>query len=293
MPAMPIVDAHLHLWDPQHFRMHWLDGNALLDRTYDLATYREHTAGLDIQGMVYVQVDVDPAYGLLEAQWAVERAREDPRLQAIVAFAPLEHGTRCRSYLQALAAIDRRIAGVRRLVQDEHEPDFSTRADFVRGVQLLPEFGLSCDICIKHWQLGETIRLVRRCPETSFVLDHIGKPDIAGHELEPWRTQIAELAMLPNVWCKVSGLVTEADFQRWTVDDLAPYVGHVLAVFGEDRVLFGGDWPVLLQASTYVRWVEALDTLTSGLSPQARRKLWSDNARRFYRMPQPVQDQTP
>jgi L-fuconolactonase len=132
--------------------------------------------------------------------------------------------------------------------------------------------------------MANTIELVRQCPGTSFMLDHIGKPDIAGGVLDPWRQQIRELASFPNVVCKISGLVTEADHQSWTEEDLAPYIAHVLEVFGEDRVVFGGDWPVVLQASRYRRWVETLDALTAELTETARRKLWADNARRFYRL---------
>ncbi|HZB96549.1 MAG TPA: amidohydrolase family protein, partial [Herpetosiphonaceae bacterium] len=211
-------------------------------------------------------------------------AREDPRLQGIVAWAPLEYGERARAFLEALVAVDPRIKGVRRIVQSEPEVDFCLRPDFVRGVRLLPEYGLSCDICIRHPQLASTIKLVRQCPETSFILDHIGKPNIKDHVLDPWWEEMRELASLPNVICKVSGMVTEADPQHWTPDDLAPYLAHVLDVFGEDRVAFGGDWPVVTQAASYRRWVETLDALTAHLSPEARRKLWAENARRFYRL---------
>jgi L-fuconolactonase len=126
--------------------------------------------------------------------------------------------------------------------------------------------------------------MVRACPETFFVLDHLGKPDIQAGQLEPWRDQIAELAELPNVACKVSGLVTEADLRHWTVADLQPYVQHVLTTFGEDRVLFGGDWPVVTMAASYRRWVTSLDELTADLSLTAQKKLWADNARRIYRL---------
>jgi L-fuconolactonase len=102
--------------------------------------------------------------------------------------------------------------------------------------------------------------------------------------LDPWREHLAQLAALPNVWCKISGLVTEADHHGWTPEDLAPYLAHALRVFGEDRVVFGGDWPVLLLAASYDRWVETLDGLTQHMSPVARRKLWKDNARQFYRL---------
>jgi L-fuconolactonase len=287
MPDFPIVDTHLHLWHPQHFRMSWLDGITLLNRPYGLDEYREHTAGIDIAAMVYLQVDVEPPYGLLEAQWAAERAQEDPRLQGIVAYAPVEYGEQVRAFLAALVAIGPRVKGVRRILQSEPDPEFCLRPGFVRGVQILPEYGLSFDICIYHHQLAGVIELVRRCPDTSFILDHVAKPNIKEHLLDPWRAQIAELATLPNVVCKISGMVTEADHQRWEAEDLRPYVEHVLVAFGPDRVMFGGDWPVVLLASEYRRWVETLDSLTEHLSLEAKRKLWADNARRVYRLPKP------
>lgn len=284
MPNFPIVDAHVHLWDPDRFRIPWIDGNAVLDRRYLLEEYREHTAGIEVAAMVYLQVEVAPAYSLLEAQFVAGLAREDPRIQAIVAWAPLEDGHRARSYLDALVAVSPLVKGVRRIVQGESDPRFCLRPDFVAGTRLLAEYGLSCDICIFHYQLAATIELVRQCPEVSFILDHLGKPAIKDHLLEPWRAELAELAELPNVICKVSGAVTEADHLGWQIADLAPYVAHALAVFGEDRVAFGGDWPVATQAAAYPQWVAALDELTAGLSDTAKHKLWAENARRFYRI---------
>jgi L-fuconolactonase len=149
---------------------------------------------------------------------------------------------------------------------------------------MLSEFDLSFDLCITHRQLPDVIELVRLCPGTRFVLDHEGKPDIRQHLLDPWREQIKELATFENVDCKISGLVTEADHQHWTAEELTSYVMQVLTVYGEDRVMFGGDWPVLLLASSYQRWVETLEMLTSHMSSSALRKLWSENARRIYRL---------
>jgi predicted TIM-barrel fold metal-dependent hydrolase len=276
-----IVDSHVHLWDPTRFRMPWLDNNALLCRPYGLSDFETASAGLPVDELVYVQVDTTPAYGLLETRWA---AAQPAPVAAIVAFAPIEDGRIVRTYLDELVSISSRVHGVRRLLQSEPD-DFGIQPGFVSGLRELPGYGLSFDICVKHHQLASTIEMVRACPDTTFILDHIGKPDIRAQRLDPWRQQIAELASLPNVvGCKVSGLVTEADTQRWTVDQLRPYVAHVLAVFGADRVLFGGDWPVVTLAATYQRWVAALEELTAHLSADAKSKLWHANARRVYRL---------
>jgi L-fuconolactonase len=271
--AIPIVDAHVHLWNPDQLSMPWLENIPALRRPYGLQEYREQTWGLPIAGMVYVEVGVDPQQALREARHVVELAREEPRLQAIVAAAPGDQSATVRGHLEALIALSPLVKGVRRNIQDEAEPDFCLRPDFVEGVRLLAEYGLSFDLCIRHWQLPFVVELVRKCPDTRFILDHLGKPDTKQHVLDPWREHVAQLAALPNVWCKVSGLVTEADPQRWTPEDLAPYVAYALEVFGEDRVAFGGDWPGLLLASSYDRWIETLDSLTRHLSPEVKRKL--------------------
>ena len=284
MPPGPIVDSHVHLWDPTRFRMPWLDGNAVLERPYGLADFRAHSEGIEVEAIVYLEVDVPPAYALLEARWVADLPSEGPPIAGIVAWAPLEYGERARAYLDAVVAVDPRVKGIRRLYQGEPDPQFCVRPDFVRGVQILAEYGLSFDLGVRHRHLRNTIELVRQCPEVSFVLDHIGKPDIAGGRLEPWREEVRELATLPNVCCKLSGMVTEADWGRWTVADLRPFAEQVLEAFGEDRVMFGGDWPVVLEASPYRRWVAAVDELASGLSTAAKEKLWRGNARRFYRL---------
>src|SRR5579884_3300046 len=265
---IPMIDAHVHLWNPDRFNMPWLSDIPALNRSYGLQEYREQTRGLPINGMVYVEGGVDPRQALREAQYVVELAREEPRLQAIVAAVPVEHGDRMRTHLMALQSISPLIKGVRRNLQDEADPTFCLRPDFVRGVQLVAEYGFSFDICVRHHQFPMVVEVVRRCPDTRFILDHLGKPGIKNHILDPWREHLAQLAALPNVWCKVSGLVTEADPQRWTPDDLAPYLAYALEVFGEDRVVFGGDWPVLLLASSYDWWIETLDSLTRHLSPE-------------------------
>lgn len=284
MPNFPIVDSHVHLWDPTHFRMKWLDKNELLNKPYKLEEYNTHTAGIEIGAMVYLQVDLAEAYGLLEPGWVHDLAQQDSRIQGIVPWAPVEFGDQTHAYLEALKKTSPLVKGVRRLIQSE-SIDFCVEPRFVRGVQILPEYDLSFDICIYHPQLANAIKLVEQCPDVRFILDHIGKPNIKDQVLDPWREQIKTLASHENVYCKVSGMVTEADRQKWMVDDLRPYVEHVLEAFGEDRVVYGGDWPVVLMGSSYRNWVETLDTITAGLSDHAKRKLWAENARDFYRLP--------
>jgi L-fuconolactonase len=154
----------------------------------------------------------------------------------------------------------------------------------VNGVKTLSRYGLSFDLCIFHPQLANTIRLVEQCPHVQFILDHIGKPDIKNQLFDPWKQEIQTLASFPNVHCKISGLVTEADLEAWTPADLQPYIEHIIACFGFDRVIYGSDWPVSTQASEYPRWVQTLKDAVSGCSSEELQNLFRDNAIRFYRL---------
>jgi len=283
MVDFPIVDTHLHVWDPRRIRYPWLDANALLNKPYLIADYRKACGDVKVERMVFVQAEADFSLFREEVQWVTELAGQDDRLQGIVAWAPLEKGAASEPEIAFLAK-NRIVKGIRRIIQFEPDIDFCLRPDFIQGVKLLPRYNLSFDICINHIHMANTITLVEKCPDVSFILDHIGKPDIKQHLMEPWKSHLKTLSGFPNVHCKMSGLATEADMQRWTREDLKPYIDHVLDCFGFSRVMFGGDWPVALQATDYPRWVDTLERALHGARDAELRMLFHDNAMKFYRL---------
>lgn len=283
MPSFPIVDTHLHIWDLERLRYPWLNDVPKLNKSHLIEDYRRACDGVDVAKMVFLQCECDPAQFQQEVEWVTNVATEDSGIRGIVAWAPLEKGEAATDSLAGLAA-NPHVRGIRRIIQFETDPEFCLQPDFVRGVQLLADFGMSFDICIKCHQMENTIKLVRRCPDVRFILDHIGKPNIRERELEPWAIHLRELANCDNVWCKVSGLVTEADFEAWTIDDLRPYLEHVFDSFGFHRAMFGGDWPVSTQATEYPRWVQTLDTVLKDCSRDELRRFYVTNAEDFYRV---------
>jgi L-fuconolactonase len=280
----PIIDTHLHVWDPDNLSYPWLADVPLLNKPYLPADYAAACGPVDVEAMVFVQAEVDFAQFADEAAWVTSLAREeDNRIRGIVPWAPLEKGDAARPGLEALAQ-NPLIKGIRRIIQFEPDPAFCLRPDFVEGIRALPDFGLHFEICIVHSQMANVIKMVAQCPDVTFILDHIGKPDIKNHVLEPWKEDLRVLAQLPNMWCKMSGLVTEADHEHWVAEDLQPYIEHVMDCFGFDRVMYGGDWPVAYQATEYPRWVRTLEDAVSGCSEAEMEKLFRSNAKAFYRL---------
>lgn len=274
------LDSHVHFWQPAQLHYEWLAALPAINRPYEPADLHQAAEGLPLEGIVFVQADCRPADGLREVAWVSELACNEPLIQGIVAFAPLEEGDAAAAYLSQLRH-NPLVKGVRRLIQDEPAA-FVTTPHFVRGVQLLADFDLPFDLCIRHHQLETIIALVDQCPQVRFVLDHLGKPDIKVPCLEPWATQLGQLAERPNVSCKLSGLVTEADWQQWTAADLQPYIAHALAVFGPERLMFGSDWPVMTLAADYGRWLATAEAAVSHLSHAETDRLFYANAQAFY-----------
>ena len=282
MPDFPIIDTHLHLSDPSRISYPWINSAPALNRPFTIDDYREACGDVEVEAMVFMEVDPNVDDRQEEIDFVCEVAATEPRLKGMIAQAPLEQGAAIRPELENLAN-NPLIKGVRRLLQDE-DVDFCLGTSFIEGVRQLPDFGIPFDICIYHRHLANVVKMVQQCPDVQFILDHIGKPGIKDGLLEPWKSDLKDLAALPNVMCKISGMTTEADMENWTRDDLRPYFDHVIECFGFDRVVYGGDWFVASLATTYPRFIETLDWAVAGCSDEELKKLYRDNAQKFYRI---------
>jgi len=274
---MRVLDAHVHLWDPGRLRYAWLEGTEL-NRVMDPSMLR--AASEPVSEFVAVQADCHHTEGMAEVTWLMEQAEELPGLRGVVAFAPLEQGAGVRDHLRVLRDMPL-VVGVRRLIQDE-EPGFALTDGFLEGVGMLADFGLTFDVCIRSFQLGEAVELVRRTPNVQFVLDHLGKPHV-GVDASSWRRQITELAAMPNIACKLSGLMTEIVAGPRTVEAVEPFLAHALAVFGPTRCLFGSDWPVMTAATTYSDWLDVVTEVVP--AEDDRQEVLAGTAERVYRLP--------
>jgi predicted TIM-barrel fold metal-dependent hydrolase len=279
---MKILDTHQHLWELDRLPYSWTAGSPVLGRSFGMADYQAATAGLSVVGSVHVEADVDAPYRLRETEWlAGLAARLDNPLRGLVASAAPENEGFVEE-LEALAAIPV-VKGVRRVLHTPSSPS-PKETLFVENIRRLAEHDLSFDICVNHTQLPDAIALARAVPEVRFVLDHCGVPDVKGRALDPWRERMREIAALPNVVGKVSGVVAYADPENWTARDLAPFVEHTIDCFGWDRVMFGSDWPVCTLSASFEQWVTALREIVAGASEEQQRKLFHDNAVRVYRL---------
>ena len=281
MNAPSIVDAHVHLWHPAQLRYAWLDGLPALNRPFLPADFTAATAGAKVGKMIFVESGCEPAQSVAEVEWVADLQAVEPRLKGIVAQAAVEKGEAVRAELEALAG-QPLVKGVRRLLQGESAANFCLEPGFLAGVKLMAEFGFTFDLCIRSSQLRSVAELVQRVPEVTFILDHCGKPGVRGGDTEPWATDLKRLAARPNVVCKISGLTTEADHGRWQPGDLKFYVERVLELFGFDRVMFGGDWPVATLATSYERWVGTVQEFVSSVGEADRIKLFQTNAEKIY-----------
>lgn len=279
---MQIVDTHQHLWDLDKLPYSWTANQPKLNRSFRMADYLEATKGIEIVKSVHVEADIDEAFMVDETKYILELSeRNDNPLTGVVANARPEYDN-FREYIQKIAGHPN-LKGIRRLLQSEPD-ELSTTTTFTENIRSLEEWRLSFDICVRDHQLPVAIRLVKECPNVSFILDHCGNPDIKNKNYDAWRERISEIAGYPNVVGKVSGIVVNTDVENWTVEDLRPAIEHMIASFGWDRVMFGSDWPVCTLAASYHQWFDALNFLVKDASEENRRRLFKENAERVYRL---------
>jgi L-fuconolactonase len=277
---MTFVDAHMHFWDRALMPYTWLhEVPSIWDRHTSENLLQEAVEHLPDK-IVFVECG---APWFEELKWVEELATKEPRIRGIVAKATMNAGGQTSADIAVLRKHPL-VRGVRHHFEHEKDPDYCGRPEFIRGVRELAAAGLSFDICCKHPVLPAVGELVRGCPEVQFILDHAGKPGIRARLIDPWRDHIRALAKVPNLVCKFSGLVTEADHRHWTTAQLRPYVDHLIETFGPSRLLFGGDWPVAKLASGYVRWIDTARELVAGLSGAEQELIFQRNAERIYRI---------
>lgn len=281
---LPIVDTHQHLWDMNKFRLPWLKDAPALAKSFVMSDYLEAVKGLNVVKTVYMEVDVDPAQQSEEVDYVSEICQrgDTPMAAAVVSGRPASEGF--KEYL-ARHKDNKHVRGMRQVLHvPSAPPGYCLSDEFKRGVQALGEIGWSFDLCMRSTDLADAARLVDACPDTQFVLDHCGNASVIAESLDDWKRDLAALAQRKNTIGKVSGIIASGAGGKWTVENLAPIVNHTLDAFGPDRVVFGGDWPVCTLAATFREWVEALKTIVRNRPAEEQRKLFHDNAVKFYRL---------
>jgi L-fuconolactonase len=273
------IDAHQHFWryNPQEYEwmgrgMEKLHGDFLPEDLEPLL----RAAG--VQGTVAIQARQSVA----ETAWLLDLARQHDFIRGVVGWVPLAD-PRVKSHLEKFAA-DPKLKGIRHVLHNEPDTFYMLRDDFGAGINLLHDFGLAYDILIYEDQLPQTIEFVDRHPGQTFILDHLAKPHIHRQELAPWRDDFEEIATRENVYCKISGMITEGDWQNWSTDDLRPYFDEALEAFTPNRLMFGSAWPFLLLAGEYKQWLDLVLGEISELSADERAAIMSGNAIGAYRL---------
>ncbi|WP_433163630.1 amidohydrolase family protein [Kribbella sp. CA-247076] len=279
---MSRVDAHHHVWDLSVREQSWMIGPELdpIRRSFSIDDLAPQAAAAGVTATVLVQTVgvVDETVEFLEV------AAGNDLVAGVVGWVDLT----ATDVADQLAGLQARpdgayLKGIRHQVHDEPDTDWLVRPDVHHGLRAVAEAGLVYDLLTKTPHLPAAIETARSFPELTFVVDHISKP-VIGEPLDPWAADLRELAALPNVTCKLSGMVTEASWTDWKPADLQPYADVVLDAFGPDRVMFGSDWPVCLLAATYAEVVETAEALTADLTPSERTAVFADTATRTYKL---------
>jgi len=274
-----IIDSHHHFWIYNPVEYDWIDNDMGRIRGDFLpSTLKNEITAAGVNGVITIQA----RQTIEETEWILQLAAENDFIKGVVGWIPLvdEH---VDDYLGKFQD-DQNLKGIRHVLQEEPDPEYMLRNNFNRGIKLLSRYNLVYDILIFERQLTQTIEFVDNHPNQAFILDHIAKPLIKDNIINPWKKNIIELAKRENVCCKISGMVTEANYRNWTVEQLYPYLETVLETFGPERLMFGSDWPVCQVACEYNQWLDIVKEFISGLSTREQENIMGLNAVRIYNL---------
>lgn len=272
------VDSHQHFWEYEPRQYPWIQEDWAIRKSFlprDLRPLLEQS-GFDACVAVQARQSIE------ETRWLLRLAAGNPFIAGVVGWVDLRSENLAKQ-LEEFAR-NARLAGVRHVVQDEPDDDFMLRPDFARGIAELEHHSLAYDLLVFPRQLPAAIQLARKFPGQRLVLDHMAKPKIRDQKMDAWREQIRELAKWPNVFCKLSGMVTEARWHQWRLDDFLPYLDVAWEAFGEDRLMIGSDWPVCLLSADYALTMGVVETFLEQFSDATREKVLGGNAIRFYKL---------
>ncbi|PQO25490.1 amidohydrolase [Blastopirellula marina] len=296
-PPYPIIDTHQHLWDPKRLNLPWLAGaGPHLNRKNAIEEYNAAVAGLPIASAIYMEVNAAPDQKLQEAKLVRELIASGTAVTSAAILSVDPGSVDFHEFANQFQTQDW-VKGYRQVLHSgATPPGYCLKARFINNCRHLGATGKTFDLCMRPAELKDGFKLAEACPDTRFVLDHCGnidpkaffaKDDPRGgsnsQDATRWKEDMAALASLPNVACKISGIIARVP-KEWTPDDLRPVVMHCAEAFGSDRVVFGTDWPVCLSGGSPRQWVEALTQITADWSPEAQQQLWSENAKRVYHL---------
>lgn len=274
-----IIDAHQHFWKYEIEKHAWIDDSmSAIQRDFLPTDLTKVYAENGIDGCMAVQADQT----LAETDFLLELSKKNDFIKGVVGWVDLRDENVDRT-LEKYAS-DTKLKGWRHIVQGEEDHNFLLRPDFLRGVSYLEKYNYTYDILVFPHQLGAVLEFVQRFPHQKFVIDHIAKPYIKDGFYEGWAVMMEAIARHSNVSCKISGMITEADYDSWSAQQLQPYLDHVLKIFGSDRLLFGSDWPVCLVAGTYAEVKKTVTDFIAPLNETDQRKIMGENAMEFYQL---------
>lgn len=275
------IDAHHHFWQRDlPFNYQWLDAPELaaINRDYLPGDLAPHLEQCGIQHSVFVQTQ----HNLAEAEWVLQLAEQNSFLAGVVGWVDLASDD-CEADVERLKTKPK-FCGIRHVTQDEPDDDFIVRPETLRGLKVLEKHQLPFDLLFYAKHLKHAPTVASHVPELPLVIDHLSKPNIKEKHFETWAAELDAAAKHENVYCKLSGMITEADWNSWKPADLKPYVDTALEVFGPERCMYGSDWPVCELAGSYQRVFQSLDTLLQELSDNERHAIYFETANQFYKL---------